>query len=126
MLPDVIPIKVSDQVEDGQGELCGVVRPGQVENAGIVLFPVREVEGDEDGPEDEEHTNRRVAELATTEHRVDRERQEEGGPRVETVIHEFAQRTAGARSSGLFACWFWVVLGASVFLVDSIWDRIYG
>ena len=104
VLPNMIAVEVGDQVEDGQGELSGIVGPRQVQNAGIVFFPVTEVERNEDGPEDEEHANRRVAEFATAEHRVDRERQEERCPRVETVIHELTKWTAGAGASGLFAC----------------------
>ena len=79
-----------------------VVGPREKENFGVVLFPVGIDEGEIDCPEEHVHGHRTEPVLIFGENREDAHGKEKTRPRVHAVIEQFAQSTAGLRSTRLF------------------------
>ena len=99
LLPQPGPRHGGHQVHHEGGHHGHVVSPGQVEDARVVLLPVRDEEADVDVPEEAEHPEHGEREpvLVPPEHGVDSARDEDGGPGVQPVVEQLAQGSGGAR-----------------------------
>ena len=81
--------------------LPDVVAPGQKEDAGVVLLPVRHDEAEHDAHHQQVDPEHAHPVLPAPEDGVEPHRQEEGGPAIQAVVKQLAQRGTGLRSAGL-------------------------
>jgi len=101
---DVDADQTGDEEHDGAGHHGQVVGPGQEEDAGVVLFPVRGVEAEQGHPHQHVHPESRDGESVGFVDAEDVEKgagDEDGGPRVASVVKELAQGRAVARTPRL-------------------------
>lgn len=85
-------------------QLTDVVAPRQVQDARIVLFPMRRNEHDHDWNQKDEHSLWADAVVrTTTEYGVHADGHEQGGPTVQPMVEKLSQRTACVRSARLLS-----------------------
>lgn len=84
--------------------MTDVVAPRQVQDARIVLLPMRRNEHDHDRNQEHKHPLWADAVVrTTTEYGVHAEGHEQGGPTVQPMVEKFSQRTACVRSARLLS-----------------------
>lgn len=78
-------------------QLAEIVSPGQEQNLGVVLLPVRQNEAQHDPGHDEVDPEHPHPVLPAPKYGVQGHRQEQGGPAVQSVVKQLPQGRARAR-----------------------------
>jgi len=83
-------ILVSKKIHHKERDLRNVVTPGKIEDAGVVLLPMRQIECQKDGPENVQKVKRVRAKVRLAKYGINTERNQQSGPTVTPMVEQLS------------------------------------